>query len=63
MTVAETLRPKRERKDQLIQIRVTPTQKQLIKKLAKQNDSTISDLFTDAMIVYAEEKLREIETK
>lgn len=63
MTVAETLRPKRERKDQLIQIRVTPTQKQLIKKLAKQNDSTISDLFTDAMIVYAEEKLKEIETK
>ena len=63
MTVAETLRPKRERKDQLIQIRVTPTQKQLIKKLAKQNDSTVSDLFTDAMIVYAEEKLKEIETK
>lgn len=63
MTVAETLRPKRERKDQLIQIRVTPTQKKLIKKLAKQNDSTVSDLFTDAMIVYAEEKLKEIETK
>ena len=63
MTIAETLRPKRERKDQLIQIRVTPTQKQLIKKLAKQNDSTISDLFTDAMIVYAEEKLKEIEDK
>ncbi|MFQ6726578.1 hypothetical protein [Limosilactobacillus reuteri] len=63
MTVAETLRPKRERKDQLIQIRVTPTQKKLIKKLAKQNESTVSDLFTDAMIVYAEEKLKEIETK
>lgn len=63
MTVAETLRPKRERKDQLIQIRVTPTQKKLIKKLAKQNDSTVSDLFTDAMIVYAEEKLKEIESK
>lgn len=63
MTVAETLRPKRERKDQLIQIRVTPTQKKLIKKLAKQNDSTVSDLFADAMIVYAEEKLKEIETK
>ena len=63
MNIAETLKPERERKDQLIQIRVTPTQKQLIKKLAKQNDSTISDLFTDAMIVYAEEKLREIETK
>lgn len=63
MTVAETFRPKRERKDQLIQIRVTPTQKKLIKKLAKQNDSTVSDLFTDAMIVYAEEKLKEIETK
>lgn len=63
MTVAETLRPDRERKDQLIQIRVTPTQKKLIKKLAKQNDSTVSDLFTDAMIVYAEEKLKEIETK
>lgn len=63
MTVAETLRPKRERKDQLIQIRVTPTQKKLIKKLAKQNDSTVSDLFTDAMIVYAEEKLKEIEDK
>lgn len=63
MTVAETFRPKRERKDQLIQIRVTPTQKKLIKKLAKQNDSTVSDLFADAMIVYAEEKLKEIETK
>jgi len=63
MTVAETLRPKRERKDQLIQIRVTPTQKKLIKKLAKQNESTVSDLFTDAMIVYAEEKLKEIESK
>lgn len=63
MTVAETLRPKRERKDQLIQIRVTPTQKKLIKKLAKQNESTVSDLFTDAMIVYAESKLKEIENK
>lgn len=63
MNIAETLKPERERKDQLIQIRVTSTQKKLIKKLAKQNESTVSDLFTDAMIVYAEEKLKEIETK
>lgn len=63
MNIAETLKPERERKDQLIQIRVTPTQKKLIKKLAKQNESTVSELFADAMIVYAESKLKEIEDK
>ena len=63
MNIVETLKPERERKDQLIQIRVTPTQKKLIKKLAKQNESTVSELFADAMIVYAESKLKEIETK
>lgn len=63
MNIVETLKPERERKDQLIQIRVTPTQKKLIKKLAKQNESTVSELFADAMIVYAESKLKEIEDK
>lgn len=63
MNITETLKPERERKDQLIQIRVTPTQKKLIKKLAKQNESTVSELFADAMIVYAESKLKEIEDK
>ena len=63
MNIAETLKPERERKDQLIQIRVTPTQKKLIKKLAKQNESTVSELFADAMIVYGESKLKEIEDK
>lgn len=46
-----------------MQIRVTPEQKMLIQKLARQNGTSVTDLFMDAMTVYAEEKLKEIESK
>ena len=50
-------------KSKTMQIRVTPEQKMLIQKLARQNGTSVTDLFMEAMTVYAVEKLKEIETK
>lgn len=59
MTETSILKPKTN-KSKTLQIRVTPEQKELIQKLAKQNGTSVTDLFMEAMIVYAEEKLAEI---
>lgn len=62
MSDLSVLKP-RPIKSKTMQIRVTPEQKMLIQKLARQNGTSVTDLFMDAMTVYAEEKLKEIETK
>lgn len=59
MTETSILKPKTN-KSKTLQIRVTPEQKELIQKLAKQNGTSVTDLFMEAMIVYAEEKLAKI---
>ncbi|MDL2058325.1 DUF1778 domain-containing protein [Limosilactobacillus reuteri] len=59
MTETSILKPKTN-KSKTLQIRVTPEQKKLIQKLAKQNGTSVTDLFMEAMIVYAEEKLAKI---
>lgn len=59
MTETNILKPKTN-KSKTLQIRVTPEQKKLIQKLAKQNGTSVTDLFMEAMIVYAEEKLAKI---
>lgn len=62
MSDLSVLKP-RPIKSKTMQIRVTPEQKMLIQKLARQNGTSVTDLFMDAMTVYAEEKLKEIEDK
>ena len=62
MSDLSVLKP-RQIKSKTMQIRVTPEQKMLIQKLARQNGTSVTDLFMEAMTVYAEEKLKEIETK
>ena len=62
MSDLSVLKP-RPIKSKTMQIRVTPEQKMLIQKLARQNGTSMTDLFMDAMTVYAEEKLKEIESK
>lgn len=62
MSDLSVLKP-RPIKSKTMQIRVTPEQKMLIQKLARQNGTSVTDLFMDAMTVYAEEKLKEIESK
>lgn len=62
MSDLSVLKP-RPIKSKTMQIRVTPEQKMLIQKLARQNGTSVTDLFMDAMTVYAEEKLKEIEGK
>lgn len=62
MSDLSVLKP-RPIKSKTMQIRVTPEQKMLIQKLARQNGTSVTDLFMDAMTVYAEEKLKEIENK
>lgn len=62
MSDLSVLKP-RPVKSKTMQIRVTPEQKMLIQKLARQNGTSVTDLFMDAMTVYAEEKLKEIEDK
>lgn len=62
MSDLSVLKP-RPIKSKTMQIRVTPEQKMLIQKLARQNGTSVTDLFMEAMTVYAEEKLKEIETK
>lgn len=59
MTETSILKPKTN-KSKTLQIRLTPEQKELIQKLAKQNGTSVTDLFMEAMIVYAEEKLAKI---
>ena len=59
MSDLSVLKP-RPIKSKTMQIRVTPEQKMLIQKLARQNGTSVTDLFMDAMTVYAEEKLKEI---
>ena len=48
------------KKEETIQIRVTPLQKEAIKRLACRMDKTISELIIEAVTIYGSEREKEV---